>query len=57
MMTVTGVSRNEAESIALHYGMRLYKTSVKEDLNVDIIFQHLAENYIEKVRESQEVPE
>ena len=29
--------------------MKLYKTSVKEDLNVDLVFQHLAENYVKKV--------
>ncbi len=30
--------------------MRLYRTSVKEDLNVGSVFQHLAENYVDKVR-------
>ena len=30
-------------------GMRLYRTSVKEDLNVGSVFQHLAENYVNKV--------
>jgi hypothetical protein len=29
--------------------MRLYRTSVKEDLNVGSVFQHLAENYVNKV--------
>ena len=29
--------------------MRLYRTSVKEDLNVSVVFQHLAENYVNKV--------
>ena len=31
--------------------MRLYRTSVKDDLNVSVVFQHLAENYVNKVRE------
>jgi len=29
--------------------MKLYRTSVKEDLNVDVVFQHLAENFVDKV--------
>ena len=31
--------------------MRLYRTSVKDDLNVSVVFQHLAENFVNKVRE------
>ena len=34
--------------------MRLYRTSVKEDLNVSGVFQHLAENYVNKVKSFQE---
>ena len=30
--------------------MRLYLTSVKEDMNVASVFQHLAENYVAKVK-------
>ena len=30
--------------------MKLYRTSVKEDLNVAVVFQHLAENYVNKVK-------
>ena len=33
--------------------MRLYRTSVKDDLNVSVVFQHLAENYVNKVREGE----
>jgi hypothetical protein len=29
--------------------MRLYRTSVKEDVNVGGVFQNLAENYVAKV--------
>ena len=29
--------------------MKLYRTSVKEDLNVGVVFQHLAENYVNQV--------
>jgi hypothetical protein len=32
--------------------MRLYSTSVKEDINVGGLFQHLAENYVNKLRSS-----
>ena len=35
--------------------MRLYRTSVKDDLNVSVVFQHLAENYVNKVRERERV--
>ena len=39
----------QVECVAAECGMKLYKTSVKEDLNVDLVFQHLAENYVKKV--------
>ena len=42
-------SRLEAERLAAEAGMRLYRTSVKDDLNVGSVFQHLAENYVNKV--------
>ena len=32
--------------------MKLYRTSVKDDLNVDVVFQHLAEDYVNKVRKN-----
>ena len=32
--------------------MRLYRVSVKEDINVGGLFQHLAENYVNKLRSS-----
>ena len=35
--------------------MRLYRTSVKDDLNVSVVFQHLAENYVNKVREREDI--
>ena len=35
--------------------MRLYRTSVKDDLNVSVVFQHLAENYVNKVRERERI--
>ena len=41
--------RSEAEALSRELNMRLYRTSVKEDLNVSVVFQHLAENYVNKV--------
>ena len=41
--------RLEAERLAADCNMKLYRTSVKEDLNVAVVFQHLAENYVSKV--------
>ena len=32
--------------------MRLYRTSVKEDINICNVFQHLAENYVNQVKSS-----
>ena len=43
-------AREEVERLAKEFNMRLYRTSVKEDLNVDDVFQHLAENYVNKVK-------
>lgn len=42
--------RDEVERLARECQMRLYRTSVKEDLNVSGVFQHLAENYVNKVK-------
>ena len=41
--------RSEAEALSRELNMRLYRTSVKDDLNVSVVFQHLAENYVNKV--------
>ena len=50
LITQAHVSSYEVEKMAMESRMKLYKTSVKEDLNVDLVFQHLAENYVKKVR-------
>ena len=49
LITQSFVTNYEVESVAIDSDMKLYKTSVKEDLNVDLVFQHLAENYVRKV--------
>ena len=46
-------SRSEAETLSRELDMRLYRTSVKDDLNVSVVFQHLAENYVNKVSKSR----
>ena len=51
----SAVSLYEGERMAAACRMKLYKTSVKEDLNVDLVFQHLAENYVKKVRSSDSI--
>ena len=38
------------ERLAKEFNMSLYRTSVKEDLNVDEVFKHLAEDYVHKVK-------
>ena len=45
----------ETERAASNHKMKLYRTSVKEDLNVDLVFQHLAENYIKKIRSTDSI--
>ena len=42
----------EVDRLARECRMRLYRTSVKEDINVGGLFQHLAENYVNKLRSS-----
>ena len=44
------VLRDEAERLAAESNMRLYRTSVKDDMNVGSVFQHLAENYVNRVK-------
>ena len=46
---ITIFFRSEAEALSRELNMRLYRTSVKDDLNVSVVFQHLAENYVNKV--------
>ena len=39
----------EVEWLAKELRMRLYRTSVKDDLNVGAVFRDLAESYVDKV--------
>ncbi len=40
----------EVHSLTRECGMRLYQTSVKENINICNVFLHLAENYVNKVK-------
>lgn len=42
-------NRDEVETLARELHCRLYRTSVKEDLNVSQVFQYLAEKYLSQL--------
>ena len=42
--------REEAEALARELKVRLYRTSVKEDLNVNQVFTYLSERYLAELR-------
>ena len=44
----------EVDRYAKENRMRVYRTSVKEDINVGNVFQHLAENYVQRIRMEQD---
>jgi len=50
MIAQSEINQQEAEALSKECNMKLYRTSVKDDLNVGVVFQHLAENYVNKVR-------
>lgn len=41
--------REEAEALAKRLKLRFYRTSVKENLNVEEVFRYLTEKYIERM--------
>lgn len=41
-------TREEAEALAKRLKLRFYRTSVKENLNVEEVFRYLTEKYIER---------
>jgi len=55
LISQSEIDQLEAERLAAECNMKLYRTSVKEDLNVAVVFQHLAENYISKVRSTDSI--
>eukprot|EP00096_Caligus_rogercresseyi_P014796 TRINITY_DN7286_c0_g1_i1.p1 TRINITY_DN7286_c0_g1~~TRINITY_DN7286_c0_g1_i1.p1 ORF type:complete len:296 (-),score=44.27 TRINITY_DN7286_c0_g1_i1:464-1351(-) len=46
------ISSDEVDRVVKDTKLRLYKTSVKEDLNVTTVFLRLAENYLNKYKSS-----
>jgi len=53
LISQSEINQLEAEKLAAECRMKLYRTSVKEDLNVGVVFQHLAENYVNQSRSSR----
>jgi len=49
LIAQSDINQQEAEALSKECNMKLYRTSVKDDLNVGVVFQHLAENYVNKV--------
>jgi len=43
------INMSEVDKLASRLGLRVYRMSVKDDLNVGTVFQHLAEDYVTKV--------
>jgi len=54
-MHQSAVSTEEVDRLAKEFRMRVYRTSVKEDINVGNVFQHLAENYVHQWRLEQDL--
>eukprot|EP00095_Tigriopus_kingsejongensis_P006695 maker-scaffold25_size650667-snap-gene-2.10 protein:Tk06695 transcript:maker-scaffold25_size650667-snap-gene-2.10-mRNA-1 annotation:"ras-related protein rab-23" len=50
LMHQSAVTNEEVEALARECNMRVYRTSVKEDINICNVFQHLAENYVNQIR-------
>jgi len=48
------VQQEDADQLAKKLKVRFYRTSVKEDLNVNEVFKYLVEKHIEKLRKEQE---
>lgn len=50
------IKNEEAEALAKKLKLRFYRTSVKEDLNVNEVFKYLAEKYLQKLKQVAEDP-
>lgn len=53
----TQINMSEVDSLSSRLGLRLYRMSVKDDLNVGTVFQHLAEDYVGKVNQLDMIPQ
>lgn len=49
LMDRATVSKEETEELARRMQLRLYRTSVKEDFNVNEVFRYLAERYLDQM--------
>ncbi|KAM6150032.1 ras-related protein Rab-23-like [Erethizon dorsatum] len=45
------IKNEEAEALAKKFKLRFYRTSVKEDLNVNEVFKFLAEKYLQNLKQ------
>lgn len=48
------VEPEEAENLAKRLRLRFYRTSVKDNLNVEEVFRYLAEKYLEQINDVEE---
>jgi len=53
-MFVWFLYRDEAEALAKKLRLRFYRTSVKDNLNVEEVFRYLAEKYIQQLSAEDE---
>ncbi|XP_071140716.1 ras-related protein Rab-23-like [Mytilus galloprovincialis] len=51
------VEPEEAENLAKRLRLRFYRTSVKDNLNVEEVFRYLSEKYLEQINEVEEEEE
>ncbi|XP_048061838.1 ras-related protein Rab-23 [Megalobrama amblycephala] len=47
----TVIKNEEAEGLAKRLKLRFYRTSVKEDLNVNEVFKYLADKYLQRLKQ------
>ncbi|XP_010887297.1 ras-related protein Rab-23 [Esox lucius] len=58
LLDETVIKNEEAEGLAKKLKLRFYRTSVKEDLNVNEVFKYLADKYLQRLkRQTAEEPE
>jgi len=53
LLEESAVTQEEAEGLAKKLRLRLYRASVKEDLNVSDVFEYLAKKYVENMKVNQ----
>ncbi|XP_032817587.1 ras-related protein Rab-23-like [Petromyzon marinus] len=53
LLDEAAVHSDEAEALARKLRLRFYRTSVKEDLNVNEVFKYIAEKYLMRVKQQR----